>query len=148
MNKCSTIPGSTYANQCMYWYVISHVIRHVRTYPAATQKGVADLCLCQLQCMCILLVLKIFSLCSQLQIRIANKAACVSKHDYQHNDKMNTLAFVNVLLVKIFPILIRQYFPSKCCTIRYQYNRMMAGLKHELLILMKFLCGLEMVRKP
>ena len=33
---------------------------------------------------------------------------------------MNTLAFVNFLLVKIFPTLIRQYFPpSKFCTIRY-----------------------------
>ena len=132
MNVPPYLAAHMQTNALMYCDMISHVIRHVCTYPAATQKGVADLCVCQLQCMCILLVLKIFSLCSQLQIRIANKAACVSKHDYQHNDKMNTLAFVNVLLVKIFPILIRQYFPSKCCTIRYQYNCMMAGLKHEL----------------
>ena len=33
---------------------------------------------------------------------------------------MNTLAFVNFLLVKLFPTLIRQYFPpSKFCAVRY-----------------------------
>ena len=33
---------------------------------------------------------------------------------------MNTLAFVNFLLIKIFPTLIRQNFPpSKFCAIRY-----------------------------
>ena len=41
-----------------YWDVISRALRHVCTYPAATRKGVADLCL---QCMCIP-VLKIFLL--------------------------------------------------------------------------------------
>ena len=35
-------------------------------------------------------------------------------------NKMNTLAFVNFLLVKLFPTLIRQNFPpSKICAIRY-----------------------------
>ena len=53
---------------------------------------------------------------------MANKAACVSKHDYQLDDKMNTLVFVNVLLLKIFPTLIRQYFPPlKFCAIWYWY---------------------------
>ena len=33
---------------------------------------------------------------------------------------MNTLAFVNFLLIKIFPTLIHQYFPPlKFCAIRY-----------------------------
>ena len=31
--------------------MISRNIHHVRTYPAATQKGVADFCLCQLATM-------------------------------------------------------------------------------------------------
>ena len=36
------------------------------------------------------------------------------------DDKMNTLAFVNFLLIKLFPTLIRQNFPpSKICAIRY-----------------------------
>ena len=36
-------------------------------------------------------------------------------------NKMNTLAFVNFLLVKFFPTLICQNFPpSKICAIRYQ----------------------------
>ena len=30
--------------------VISSALRHAHTYPATTQKGVADLCLYQLQC--------------------------------------------------------------------------------------------------
>ena len=35
-------------------------------------------------------------------------------------NKMNTLAFVNFLLVKLFPTLIRQNFtPSKICAIQY-----------------------------
>ena len=35
-------------------------------------------------------------------------------------NKMNTLAFVNSLLIKLFPTLIRQKFPSsKICTIQY-----------------------------
>ena len=38
-----------------------------------------------------------------LVIHIINKAACVgSKHDDQDNDKMNTLEFNHLLLVKIF----------------------------------------------
>ena len=58
VNEHSTILGAgTRANQCTYWDVISRAIRHVRTYPAATQKGVADLCLCLSQCMCILPIL-------------------------------------------------------------------------------------------
>ena len=35
-------------------------------------------------------------------------------------NKMNTLAFVNFLLVKLFPTLIQQNFPpSKFCAVRY-----------------------------
>ena len=41
---------TTRANQCMCCDVISRALRHARMYPAATQKGVADLCLYQLQC--------------------------------------------------------------------------------------------------
>ena len=38
-------------------------------------------------------------------------------------DSMNALAFVNFLLIKIFPTLIRQIFPpSKFCTIWYIIN--------------------------
>ena len=60
--------------------------------------------------MCIT-VLKIFSLIMW---------CTYNRHDDQDDDKMNTLAFVNFLLVKIFPTLICQYFPlSKFCTIRY-----------------------------
>ena len=37
----------------------------------------------------------------------------------QDDDKMNTLAFVNFLLIKLFPTLIRQNFaPSKICAVR------------------------------
>ena len=61
--------------------VISRGLHHIyaRIYPAATQKGVADLCLCQLATMCVQMhVHKIFSL------RITIKAACASgKHDNQ-----------------------------------------------------------------
>ena len=40
-----------------------HGLHHARTYPAATQKGVADLCLCQLVTMYVQMhVHKIFSL--------------------------------------------------------------------------------------
>ena len=45
------------ANQCTCHDVISRALRHA---PAATQIGVADLCLCQLQCtykcICIMVV--------------------------------------------------------------------------------------------
>ena len=37
-------------------------------------------------------------------------------------NKMNTLAFVNFLLVKLFPTLIRQNFPlSKICAVQYSH---------------------------
>ena len=38
---------STRASQCTCCDVISRALRHVRTYPAATQKGVVNLCLYQ-----------------------------------------------------------------------------------------------------
>ena len=55
-----------------------------------------------------------------LSLRITIKAACASsKHDDQNDNLMNILAFVNFLLIKFFPNLIRQYFPpSKFCAIR------------------------------
>ena len=47
--------------------------------------------------------IKICSLHSYIAIAIINKAACARiKHAYQDDDIMNTLAFVNFLLVK-FP---------------------------------------------
>ena len=40
-------------NQCTYCDVISRVLNHhALAYPVAAQKGVADLCLYQLQCTC------------------------------------------------------------------------------------------------
>ena len=42
------IPARLESNQCMCHDVISHALRHA---PVATQKGVADLCLYQLQLM-------------------------------------------------------------------------------------------------
>ena len=48
--------------------------------------------------------IKIFSPCSYRYVAIYNNVACVrSKHDDHDDNKMNhTLAFVNILLVKIF----------------------------------------------
>ena len=58
---------------------------------------------------------KIFSLriaVDTCMVRITLKAVCASsKHDDQNDNLMNTLAFVNFLLIKIFPTLICQYFP-------------------------------------
>ena len=46
---------------------------------------------------------------------------------------MNTLAFVNFLLVKIFPTLIRQYFPpSKFYAIRYLCAQLI-GFPHSII---------------
>ena len=66
VNECFIIPAHV-PNQCTCYNVISRTLSHACTYPVATQKGVADLCLYQLQCMCkcmCIVVLKIFSLCS------------------------------------------------------------------------------------
>ena len=62
----------------------------------------------------ILVRIKIFSPRSYIDsYSMYNKAACArSKHDDHDDDKINTLAFVNFLLVKIFPTLICQYFPT------------------------------------
>ena len=49
---------------------------------------------------------------SYRNICITNKWCPHKKHNDQ-DDKMNTLAFVNCLLVKIFPTLIGQYFPRQ-----------------------------------
>ena len=65
--------------------------------------------------------IKIFSLRSYRYIYVTNKPACARiKNDSQDDDKMNTLAFVNFLFVKLFSTLIRQNFPpSKFCAIWY-----------------------------
>ena len=58
-----------------------------------------------------------------------NKVACMhSKHDDQDDDKMNTLAFVNFLFVKIFPTLIihQNFLPPKFCAIWYYAPIMLA----------------------
>ena len=70
---------------------------------------------------CVYTDFKIFHYTYVLHVVIDNKAACArSKHEDQDEDKMKTLAFINILLVKIFPTLIRQYFPlSKFCAIWY-----------------------------
>ena len=49
-------------------------------------------------------------------------------------NKMNTLAFVNFLLVKFFPTLIRQNFPVKnlCCTVMHhlESNLILSEAQH------------------
>ena len=71
--------SSTWRNQSMYTLQCAHDLCYACTYPAATQKGLADLCLYQLQCacncMCIHPSIKIFSLRSYR--RITNKVVCV-----------------------------------------------------------------------
>ena len=75
--------------------MISHALCHAHTYPAATQKGVADLCLCQLATMYVQMYvqmhvqtcIKIFSPCSCRYIHITNKVVCTSsKHDNQDDN--------------------------------------------------------------
>ena len=61
VNKCFIISVHKETNQCTCCDVISHAICHACTYPAATQKGVADLCSYQLQCMCKWTCILIFS---------------------------------------------------------------------------------------
>ena len=104
--------------------MISNALCHAHTYPAATQKGVADLCLCQLATMYVQMYvqmhvqtcIKIFSPRSCRYIHITNKVVCTSsKHDNQDDNCIGQF-----LLIKIFPTLIRQNFPpSKFCAIRY-----------------------------
>ena len=50
VNECSIIPAHVETNQCKCRYVLSHALHYVCTYTAATQQGVADICLYQLQC--------------------------------------------------------------------------------------------------
>ena len=42
VNECSIIPTQVKTNQCTCCDVIPRAFRHARTYPVATQKGVAD----------------------------------------------------------------------------------------------------------
>ena len=49
VNECSIIPAQVKTNRCTCCDVIPSALRHACTYPGATQKGVADLCLYQLQ---------------------------------------------------------------------------------------------------
>ena len=87
----------------LYHALLAHILQ-------LPKKVVVDF-LCQLAAMYMQMhVHKIFSLFRY--IYIPNKVACASsKHDNQDNNKMNTLEFVNFLLVKVFPTLIYQYFP-------------------------------------
>ena len=53
-------------------------------------------------------------------------------------NKMNTLVFINFLLVKLFPILIHQNFPpSKICTIRYTTIHLIPLLRSSFAVLIK-----------
>ena len=52
VNKCSITPAHLETNQYTCCDVISCALRHAHTYPMVTHKGVADLCLYQLQCTC------------------------------------------------------------------------------------------------
>ena len=72
--RLSIIPAYVETNQCTCRNVISRALRHA---PAATQKGVADLCLCTYKCMCIL-VLKIFLLRSYKYVYITKRSACAT----------------------------------------------------------------------
>ena len=91
---------SARGNACAYWYVLRfshHVASYIDSYMYAV-------CIIKLRARAVV--------CSRDYPR--------SKNDDHDDDKMNTLAFVNFLLVKFFPTLIRQYFPpSKFCAIRY-----------------------------
>ena len=47
-------------------------------------------------------------------------------------NKMNTLTFVNFLLVKLYSTLIRQNFPpSKICAVRYPLNYLNCDIKFK-----------------
>ena len=78
--------------------------------------------MCKCMCKCICKPVLRFSqyVAIDTYVCITNKGVCVrSMHDNQDDDKMNTLAFVNFLLIKIFPTLIHQNFPpSKLCAIQ------------------------------
>ena len=69
---------------------------------------------------------KIVSLCIAVDTYVyllKRRVQACSKHDILTRNLMNTLVFVNFLVVKIFPTLIRQYFPqSKFCAIRSVHN--------------------------
>ena len=121
MNGYSISPAHLETNQCTCCNMISCTLYHARTYPVATQKGVADLCLYQLQCMCKCIHTGIKNFTLRSYVAIANKAVCaLNKHEDQDDDKMNTLVFINLILIKIFPTLIDQNFPlSKFCVIRH-----------------------------
>ena len=86
------------------WYV-SCALRRACTYIAATQQGVADICLYQLQCTCkciciILYSLPVSTFSYYIAIDMYNKTTCVcSKHD-DEDDKMSILAFTILYLSK------------------------------------------------
>ena len=112
VNECSSIPSHVETNQYMHCDVISRALRHARTYPAATQKGVVDLCLYQLQsmckCMCMHTGIKIFLPCSYVANMYNKATRARSKHDDQD--------------IGIRQIFTRQNFPdldwSKFSTIK------------------------------
>ena len=60
-------------------------------------------------------------------------------------NKMNTLAFINFLLVKLFPTLIRQNFPpSKFCAV--QYSKSYTSTVSPMLIYARILTSLIQFR--
>ena len=89
-------------------FLYLHLVDSVAVFhAAATPKGVADLCLyilqCICKCMCIATSIKIFSLCNYRYIAITNIAVRVlSNNNNKDGDKINILGFVNIFLVKIF----------------------------------------------
>ena len=128
VNECSSIPVYRHtwkrinASTAM-WYQIPSSCSHIAIL-RLPKKDVAELCIYQLQCTCKCVCIPAWRF-SRHARGYNNKAACAnSKHDYHDDDKMNTLAFVNCLLVKIFSTLIRWNFsPSKFYAIRYQFFR-------------------------
>ena len=75
------LPTHVEANQCTCHDVVSRALCHAPV-AIATQKDAADLCLYQLQCMCITVVRFSPYVVINTYVRITNKAACVcSNHE-------------------------------------------------------------------
>ena len=65
----------------------------------------------------------------------------LSKFSVRDDDKMNTLVFINFLLVKLFPTLIRQNFLlSKICAIQYLISRIHYSLNLTINYVLTFIC--------
>ena len=83
-------------------------------YPAATQKvWLIYVYINELQCMCKSMCIPVLRF--SCYVDIDNKAM---RECTKYDDKINTLAFVNFLLIKIFQTLIYQNFPlPKFCDV-------------------------------